>query len=155
MISIFQVTKLLRPPSGSRKQAASFAATVGGRDGEFVQDGPIIDDPGELPHLADLSPTAQIERAMPTDALESRVSRLEQDMHEVRGVLARLEPMIVRIDERTNHLPSHGFVITTILAVVMLVVAVIALGPQLQNVVGGLLTSPAEAPRVEAVPPQD
>jgi hypothetical protein len=30
--------------------------------------------------------------------MEARAARLEQDMHEVRTVLSRLEPMIVRID---------------------------------------------------------
>jgi hypothetical protein len=30
--------------------------------------------------------------------VEDRVSRLESDMHEVKSVLSRLEPMIVRID---------------------------------------------------------
>jgi hypothetical protein len=30
--------------------------------------------------------------------MEARVARLEQDMQEVKGILSRLEPMIVRID---------------------------------------------------------
>lgn len=30
--------------------------------------------------------------------MEARVARLEEDMREVKGILARLEPMIIRID---------------------------------------------------------
>jgi hypothetical protein len=30
--------------------------------------------------------------------MEARVARLEQDMHEVKALLSRLEPLIVRID---------------------------------------------------------
>ena len=35
-----------------------------------------------------------------------RVSRLEADMLDVKGVLGRLEPLLVRIDTRVSELPS-------------------------------------------------
>ncbi len=39
-------------------------------------------------------------------AMEDRVTRLEDDMHDVKSVLSRLEPMIVRIDATlTSTLP--------------------------------------------------
>ena len=46
-------------------------------------------------------PDMHIENAGPhpyDPGMEARVARLEQDMHEVKAVLSRLEPLIVRID---------------------------------------------------------
>ena len=42
-------------------------------------------------------------------AMEDRVARLEEDMRDVKSVLSRLEPMIVRIDATlTATLPGVG-----------------------------------------------
>jgi lipoate synthase len=39
---------------------------------------------------------------------EARVDRLEEDMHEIRAVLGRLEPMINRIDAQLPHLATKA-----------------------------------------------
>lgn len=88
--------------------------------------------------------------------LEERVAHLEQDMSQVKEVLGRLEPMIARIDERTKHtvtkeelqavrgdvaglsatiksLPGRGFTIATVIAIVALVIATIAMVPAIQQ----------------------
>lgn len=64
--------------------------------------------------------------------MDARVAKLEQDMSEVRAALGRIEPLLIRIDERLNHLPSKGFVIGTTIAIVSLVVAAIAAAPYLR-----------------------
>lgn len=74
--------------------------------------------------------------------LEDRVSRLEQDMTEVKTILRDLAPAIARIDERTRHLPTQTFVVSTVIAIVMLVIAVIALAPSLQSTVTDLFDPP-------------
>jgi len=48
---------------------------------------PPVDKGDEPPHDSDM---------------EARVARLEEDMKEVKGILGRLEPMIIRIDERSR-----------------------------------------------------
>jgi hypothetical protein len=40
--------------------------------------------------------------------MEGRLDRLESDMSSVKTTLARLELMIIRIDERMNHLATKG-----------------------------------------------
>ena len=40
--------------------------------------------------------------------LEQRVTRLEDDMAAVKGILGRLEPLIVRMDERLNHMATKA-----------------------------------------------
>jgi hypothetical protein len=35
---------------------------------------------------------------------EARIERLEEDIHEIRAVLGRLEPMINRIDAQLPHI---------------------------------------------------
>ena len=40
--------------------------------------------------------------------MEARVSRLEEDMRDVRATLSRLEPMIVRIDATMPHLARRS-----------------------------------------------
>ena len=42
------------------------------------------------------------------DHLEGRVGRLEEDMRDVRATLARLEPLIVRIDATLPHLATKA-----------------------------------------------
>lgn len=44
----------------------------------------------------------------PTPEIEPRVSRLESDVAEIRAVLARLEPLIIRMDERLSHLATKA-----------------------------------------------
>jgi hypothetical protein len=39
---------------------------------------------------------------------EARIDRLEEDMHEIRAVLGRLEPMINRIDAQLPHLATKA-----------------------------------------------
>lgn len=84
-----------------------------------------------------------------SDGMEQRVAKLESDVGEIKGILGRLEPMIIRIDERLGHvassasvaalqeqmkaLPSKGFVITTVVAIVGLVIAAIAAAPYLRT----------------------
>lgn len=65
--------------------------------------------------------------------MEARVARLEEDMKEVKQVLGRLEPMLIRMDERLNHLPDKTFVVTTVVAIVGLVMAAIVLAPYLRT----------------------
>jgi hypothetical protein len=45
-----------------------------------------------------------------TVRLEDRLDRLEGDVHDIKGMLARLEPMIIRIDERLQHVASQAAV---------------------------------------------
>ncbi|WP_299437009.1 hypothetical protein [uncultured Rhodospira sp.] len=40
--------------------------------------------------------------------LTRRVETLENDMREVKGILARMEPMLIRMDERMNHLATKA-----------------------------------------------
>ncbi len=40
--------------------------------------------------------------------MEARVAALEAGMKDVRVVLARMEPLLIRIDERTNHLATKA-----------------------------------------------
>jgi len=40
--------------------------------------------------------------------MEARVARLEQDMHEVKAVLTRIEPLIIRIDATMPHLATKA-----------------------------------------------
>jgi len=99
------------------------------------------------------------------DDMEQRVAKLESDVGEIKAILGRLEPMIIRIDEQLRHvassasvealhermksvassdsvtalqeqmkaLPSKTFVITTVVAIVGLVIAAIAAAPYLRT----------------------
>ena len=69
--------------------------------------------------------------------METRVARLEEDMADVKAALGRIEPLLIRIDERLNHLPGKGFVVTTVVGIVALVIAAIALAPYLRVSAGG------------------
>jgi hypothetical protein len=40
--------------------------------------------------------------------MEARVARLEQDMQEVKAVLGRIEPLIIRIDATMPHLATKA-----------------------------------------------
>jgi hypothetical protein len=47
--------------------------------------------------------------AQPYDPrMEARVARLEEDVREVKGILARIEPMIIRIDATMPHLATKA-----------------------------------------------
>jgi len=48
-----------------------------------------------------------------------RIERLEKDVDEVRATLSRLEPMIVRIDEKLKHVPNYWMFIVTVLGLVL------------------------------------
>jgi hypothetical protein len=39
---------------------------------------------------------------------EARIDRIEEDVHEIRAVLSRLEPMITRIDATLPHLATKA-----------------------------------------------
>ena len=42
-----------------------------------------------------------------SETRDARLDRLEEDVREIKAVLARLEPLIVRIDERLNSQLAH------------------------------------------------
>ena len=42
-----------------------------------------------------------------SETRDVRLDRLEEDVREIKAVLARLEPLIVRIDERLNSQLPH------------------------------------------------
>jgi len=65
------------------------------------------------------------------DIMELRVQRLEEDMREVKNTLSRLEPLIVRIDERQKHLPTNT---TLIISLITIFAAGLAI-PQLSNII--------------------
>jgi len=40
--------------------------------------------------------------------LETRISRIEEDIRDIRAILGRLEPMIIRIDAQLAHLATKA-----------------------------------------------
>ena len=56
-------------------------------------------------------PDGPVERSAPAPydpGMEARVARLEQDMREVKAILAQMLPMIVRIDATIPHLATKA-----------------------------------------------
>jgi uncharacterized membrane protein YczE len=70
---------------------------------------------------------------MSDDGPIQRVAKLESDVGEIKAVLGRLDPMMIRINEKLNHLPTKSFVVTTVVAIVGLVIAAIAVAPYLRT----------------------
>jgi hypothetical protein len=64
-----------------------------------VSDNNIVSFPGKL---------AGDGRGPHDPTMEARVAKLEQDMSEVKATLGRMEPLLIRMDERMNHLATRA-----------------------------------------------
>lgn len=62
-------------------------------------------------------PDTSLDSTSPQPSLESRVSHLEQDMGDVKSILAQMLPMIVRIDATMPHLATKAELATGLAAV--------------------------------------
>lgn len=64
--------------------------------------------------------------------MEQRIQRLEHSMDQIKDTLADIKAELAGIRAELKHLPTRGFVISTVIAIVGLVIAAIAVAPYLR-----------------------
>lgn len=67
------------------------------------------------------------------DGMEPRIAKLEAHMEQARSDITEVKrdmrdvrERLIRLDERVNHLPTKGFIVTSLMAALALITAVVA-----------------------------
>ena len=78
-----------------------------------------------------------------SDGMEARVTRLEtslefikRDVSELRADVSGLKVAFARLEERVNHLPGKGFIVTGLVTTIGLMTAVLVFADRLREALG-------------------